>query len=82
MTDSFRLTRNAATRYRRPNMPKFEVTTVRTDPLARTAAQELAALRPGTVLRALSPTVIMVLNHANVSPKVWKPSAKAVTRNA
>jgi hypothetical protein len=63
-------------------MPKFEVTTVRTDPLARTAAQELAALRPGTVLRVLSPTVIMVLNHANVSPKVWKPSVKAVTRNA
>lgn len=59
-------------------MPKFPVTNVKTDPLARTVAQDLSALRPGSVLRALSPTVIMVLNHANVPPKVWKTSAKAI----
>ena len=61
-------------------MPKFDVTTTKTDPLARKRAQELSALRPGSVLRALSPTVIMVLNHGNVSPRVWKPSAKAIGR--
>ena len=80
MSDSFYIHRNAATHYRRPSMPKYEVTTVRPDPLARTKAQELSALRPGTVLRALSPTVIMVLNHSNVKDKVWKPSAKAIGR--
>jgi hypothetical protein len=78
MTDSFHIHRNAATRYRRPNMPKFPVTNIKTDPLARTKAQELSALRPGSVLRALSPTVIMVLNHGNVPVKVWKTSAKAL----
>jgi hypothetical protein len=82
MTDSFTIHRNAATRYRRPNMPKFPVTNTKTDPVTREAAQELSRLRPGSVLRAISPTVIMVLNHSNVPDKVWKTSAKALRDGA
>jgi len=64
----------------RRRMMTFPVTTTKTDPVARAKAQELAALRPGSVLRAVSPTVILVLNHKDVKPRVWKPSQKEANR--
>lgn len=60
-------------------MPKFPVTVSRISPAhaALAKARELAN-KDKNRIHKITPTVYIVTNHSQASPKVWKTTAKAM----